>query len=158
MVKSTPMTKPSNVRVCVIRPLSPNDSQFVPINEVPFLEIGERVFIGPFSEQKENHGPSGSHQRTICLPAGAICEAKLPSMALINGKLRDGAAVMQCVLREVAPGDTQWVPIAEVPQIIRGERLFTGVFRTQLEKHGPHGSHERNIALPYGAMSEQVAA
>ncbi len=152
------MTNPSNVTVCVIRPVGPNDNQFVPINEAPVLEIGERVFIGPFSEQKENHGPSGSHQRTVCLPEGPISEARLSYRAVINGKLRDGASVMQCVLREIEPGDTQYVPIAEVHRVIPGERLFTGVFRTQLEKHGPHGSHERNIALPCGETTEQQAA
>ncbi len=149
--------KNSNIQVCVIRTISPNDNQFVPINEVPFFEVGERVFVGQFSSHKENHGPSGSHERTICQPSGPMVEATIPERALNNGKLVDTASIMQCVLREVEPGDTQFVPVGELPYLNPGERLFTGVFRTQKEKHGPSGSHVINIALPFGAVSETRA-
>ncbi|HEY9774516.1 MAG TPA: hypothetical protein V6C81_12005 [Planktothrix sp.] len=53
-----------------------------------------------------------------------------------------------CVLREVAPGDTQYVPVHEVPFLTANEVVYTGTFRRLTEDLGPHGSHRRTICLP----------
>lgn len=142
--------------LCVVRPVRPGDEQFVPVREVPFLNAGEPVFRGQFSCTKENHGPSGSHQRTICLPIGKLTESVIPAAALSNGKLVDDAELLQCVLREVEPGDTQYRPIGDVKLLNDGERLFTGIFRTHSENHGPSGSHSLLVALPLGDVTESV--
>ena len=70
----------------------------------------------------------------------------------------DNTIETTCVLREVAPRDFQYVPLAEVPNatLVPGERTFTGLFRTQVENLGPHGSHTRTICLPVGKLSESV--
>lgn len=67
------MCSTRNVRLdCVIREISPGDSQYVPVSEVPSLVDGETISSGLFATQMENHGPSGSHRRTICLPRGEL--------------------------------------------------------------------------------------
>ena len=65
--------------MCLLREVRPDDFQYVPISEVPAstLVAGERTFTGQFRGQKEQLGPSGSHTRTICLPAGHIIESTL---------------------------------------------------------------------------------
>jgi len=65
--------------MCLLREVAPNDFQYVPISEVPASTFvaGERTFTGLFRGQKEKLGPSGSHTRTICLPAGQIFESTL---------------------------------------------------------------------------------
>lgn len=62
---------------------------------------------------------------------------------------------LQCLLREVARGDFQYVPLAEVAPSLRvnGEKVFTGQFATQQENHGPSGSHTRTICLPRGPLT-----
>jgi hypothetical protein len=145
----------SKTAICVVREVRQGDHQFVPANEVPNFVAGERVIVGAFTGNVENLGPSGSHKRTICLPVGETVEAVIPANALnAQGKLVDGAAVMQCVLRDVRPGDTQFRPVSDVGVLNPGERLFTGVFRTQRENHGPSGSHSLLVALPFGAVTE----
>jgi hypothetical protein len=61
---------------CVLREVSPGDFEYVPLSEVPSKEEGETVYRGYFSTHKENHGPSGSHVRTICLPVGDLTKVK----------------------------------------------------------------------------------
>lgn len=126
---------------CVVREVAPGDHQFVPVAEVAALIAGETVFTGAFNSQVENFGPSKSHARTICLPAGEL--TKLP--------------VKSCVVREVRPGDHQYVPVDEVPALVPGEKLVIGVFRSQTENLGPYKSHRRTICLPTGLkMTETV--
>ena len=62
-------------------------------------------------------------------------------------------ATLDCVLREVAPGDTQYVPLSEVPSRIAGEKVFRGLFNRQVEGFGPSGSHRRTICLPVGELT-----
>lgn len=137
--------------ICVLRELS-GRREFIPVSEVPFLVPGERAYIGEFNAQLEKHGPYGSHERTVCTPAGELASCAIPSTALVGGKLRADAQIMQCVLREVVPGDTQYRPVSDVQVLHDGEQIFTGVFRTQRENHGPYGSHSMLIALPFGEI------
>ncbi len=55
---------------CVLRDLGDGSGkQYVPAGEVPALQEGEEPVQGLFYCQTERHGPSGSHQRTVCTPA-----------------------------------------------------------------------------------------
>lgn len=130
---------------CVIREVAAGDFQYVPVAEVPALVPGEIVYTGLFHCQRERLGPHGSHERTICLPRGTLSQARVP-------------APTDCVVREVAYRDFQYVPVNEVPAVVPGERLLVGSFRSLREKHGPSGSHERTICLPNGRVEEFVAA
>lgn len=142
---------------CVLRAVrGEHDVQYVPLAEVPFLNPGERVFLGSFNETVEHVGPSNSHARTVCLPTGELSQAQIPANALLpNGKLRSDAVITQCVAREVRPGDTQFRPVGDVDArtLRAGETLFTGVFRTLNENRGPYGSHAMKIALPFGEVN-----
>jgi hypothetical protein len=64
------------VTACVLRNLSVEgeDVQYVPVKEAGELVDGERLFTGLFSGQKEQHGPSRSHMRMVCLPIGRVIE------------------------------------------------------------------------------------
>lgn len=115
---------------CVLREVAPGDTQYVPVSEVPFLTRQDTVFTGEFRSQVESHGPSGSHRRTICLPVGRLSQSA------------------PCVLREVSPGDMEFVPVNEVPSLTTGERIFAGAWRRLTENLGPSGSHRRTICLP----------
>ncbi|MBK9141586.1 MAG: hypothetical protein IPM23_03750 [Candidatus Melainabacteria bacterium] len=42
--------------------------EYVPVEEVPALTQGERLFTGIFNREMVNTGPSRSHRRTVCLP------------------------------------------------------------------------------------------
>ncbi|RTL43113.1 MAG: hypothetical protein EKK48_09450 [Candidatus Melainabacteria bacterium] len=63
----------------------------------------------------------------------------------------------QCVLREVARGDHQYVPVTDVISrmgaLIPGETIFVGEFRGQVERLGPYGSDERVICLPVSSLT-----
>ncbi|HEY9777936.1 MAG TPA: hypothetical protein V6C81_29510 [Planktothrix sp.] len=63
-----------------------------------------------------------------------------------------------CVLREVAPSDVQYVPIGEVPFIADSETIYSGNFRSLREKLGPYRSHERTICLPEGKLRANTPA
>lgn len=65
--------------------------------------------------------------------------------------------VMDCVLREVSYKDFEYVPVSEVPYLIPGETIFHGAFKTQVESHGPSGSHRRTICLPVGGLNRRKA-
>lgn len=60
---------------------------------------------------------------------------------------------LDCVVREVRQGDFQYVPVSEVPSLVEGETISTGLFATQMENHGPSGSHRRTICLPRGELT-----
>lgn len=64
----------------------------------------------------------------------------------------------QCVLREVACGDHQYVPVADVINrmgaLIPGETIYVGEFRGQVERLGPYGSDERVICLPVSGLTQ----
>jgi hypothetical protein len=62
---------------CVLRDISVErigDFQYVPVDEVPAVERGERIFFGAFAGEREKCGPYGSHERTICRPVGQLVE------------------------------------------------------------------------------------
>ena len=59
-----------------------------------------------------------------------------------------------CVIREVSPGDFQYVPVSEVPTVENGEVVYIGNFISRQENLGPYGSHRRTICLPVGALQE----
>jgi len=67
----------------------------------------------------------------------------------------------QCVLREVARGDHQYVPVADVisrlGSLVPGETIYTGEFRSQVERLGPYGSDERTICLPTTGLNTSRA-
>ena len=71
---------------------------------------------------------------------------------------QDNVFLMDCLLREVAPGDSQFVPLCEVPASTRhaGETVYRGAFRTQVENLGPYKSHARTICLQAGPLSERA--
>lgn len=127
-------------RTCVLRDVR-GIKQYIPIEDAVALVAGEKVFSGDFTVGTEKDGPSGSHVRTVCTPAGRLLELSITT----------------CVLREVAPGDSQYVPTAEVPSVVPGERLFVGVFTGRLENLGPYKSHQRTVCLPAGYCRETVA-
>lgn len=137
-------------RTCILRQVR-GMAQYIPVEDAVKVEPGEKLFYGPFSADTVNDGPSGSHKRTVCDPLGPLTE-----VIVGGGKLRDvtGSALSECVLREVAPGDTQYVPTSEVPSLVEGERLFVGYFASQQENLGPSGSHRRTICLPRGRVFE----
>jgi hypothetical protein len=127
---------------CVYREVAPGDTQLVPVAEVPFLFASDRIFTGEFTSQAENHGPSGSHSRTVCQAIGRPSESR------------------PCVLRDVAfrqsedhVADMQYVPVNEVPasSLVAGETLYAGAWRRSSEKRGPYGSHTRTVCQPVGA-------
>lgn len=62
--------------------------------------------------------------------------------------------MMACVLREVAPGDFQYVPVSEVPVIKTSDVIYIGPFRASREQLGPYGSHTRTICLPLKAPEQ----
>ena len=126
---------------CVLRNLNGSD-EYVPVAEVPFLNVNDRVFVGPFNFHEEAHGPSGSHTRNVCTPAGNIVEGSV------------------CVIREVRPGDSQFRPVSDIDARVlhSGERAFAGVFRTHSENNGPYGSHKMLIALPASEVVEKPLA
>ena len=55
------------------------DMQYVPVAEVPACQRrpGTTVFCGRFYYEQERCGPSGSHVRWICTPAGDLRKAVL---------------------------------------------------------------------------------
>ncbi len=128
-------------RSCVLR-LVRGINQYIPVEDAVELVAGEKLFHGEFTTDTVKDGPSGSHQRTVCDPTGPLTTNVLT----------------ECVLREVAPGDTQFVPTSEVPasSLVAGERLVIGVFNSHKENLGPSGSHRRTICLPTGIFSREL--
>lgn len=143
-------------RTCVLR-LVRGVHQYIPIEDAVTLVAGEKLFHGDFTSGIVKDGPSGSHQRTVCDPQGPLTEVILGGASATTGKPKD-QALTECVLREVAPSDWQYVPTAEVPSLVPGERLFVGVFASHQENLGPSGSHRRTICLPRGPVVETVVA
>lgn len=128
-------------RNCVLRNVR-GISQYIPVEDAVHLVSGEKLFHGDFTTDTVKDGPSNSHERTVCDPQGPLTEYTLT----------------ECVLREVAPGDTQFVPTAEVPSLVAGERLVIGVFNSHKENLGPSGSHRRTICLPTSVFSREAVA
>lgn len=66
-----------------------------------------------------------------------------------------------CVLREVAPGDTTYVPAADIISrmgaLTAGEQIFVGSFSGRVEKFGPSGSDSRTVCTPAGRMTTIIA-
>jgi len=136
------------MRTCVIRTVR-GVEQFIPVEDAVTIVPGETLFDGEFTTDTVKDGPSGSHSRTVCYPVGS------PKKRSFSGEdPRPAAGETTCVLREVAPGDWQYVPTAEVPSLVVGERLFVGVFTSHKENLGPSGSHRRTICTPNGRCRE----
>ncbi len=57
--------------LCVIRRVAGLD-QYIPLEDAVAVDPNERVFSGLFRFETQKDGPSGSHLRTICLPAGPL--------------------------------------------------------------------------------------
>lgn len=132
------MTQPIR-RSCVARNVAGLD-QYIPIEDVVAFVPGENIVTGLFNSETVKDGPSGSHERTICLPVGQVRVSQ----------------VQTCVLRELA-GSQEYVPTGEVPVVEEGETLFVGPFNGQLENHGPSGSHKRTVCLPVGTPTRVKA-
>lgn len=63
-----------------------------------------------------------------------------------------------CVLRDLGDGTgKQYVPLSEVASVCRDETAFVGSFQFTVERHGPSGSHERNVGTPVGKLTEVPA-
>jgi hypothetical protein len=124
---------------CVVREVRPGNHQYVLVSEVlrdmHTLVAGETIYVGKFDGQVEGFGPSASHKRTICTPLSRLTSVHAGD----------------CVLREVSPGDHQYVPVIEAI-LLDGENVYSGDFRSQVERHGPSGSHSRTICLPAGEL------
>lgn len=141
-------------RTCVLRDVR-GVRQYIPVEDAVSVTAGEKLFYGDFTSGTVKDGPSGSHQRTVCDPVGPLTEVIAFGASATTRKPADHA-LTECVLREVAPGDTQYVPTSEVSSLVEGERLFVGVFTARQENLGPSGSHRRTICLPAGPVSETV--
>ena len=62
---------------------------------------------------------------------------------------------LTCVLRNLGYGTgPQYVPVSESGGRKRGEKTFTGLFASQVERHGPSGSHSRTVCTPVGELVE----
>lgn len=69
---------------------------------------------------------------------------------------------MCCVLLDLNGGagevrNDQFVPIeAQSAEQWRrvGYDIYTGLFTTQTERHGPYGSHLRDVATPCGPLTQ----
>jgi hypothetical protein len=64
----------------------------------------------------------------------------------------------QCVVREVRPGDSQYVLVSEVLRdmcsLVAGETIYVGEFDGQVERFGPGNfSHERTICTPRSGLT-----
>ncbi len=141
-------------RTCVLRDVR-GVQQYIPVEDAVSVTAGEKLFYGDFTSGTVKDGPSGSHQRTVCDPTGPLTELVAGGVSETTRKPA-GNALTECVLREVAPGDWQYVPTSEVSSLVEGERLFVGVFTSCKENLGPSGSHRRTICLPNGPVSETV--
>jgi hypothetical protein len=141
-------------RTCVLRDVR-GVQQYIPVEDAVNVTAGEKLFHGDFNSGTVKDGPSGSHQRTVCDPVGPLTEVIVGGASATTLRPVDHT-LTECVLREVAPGDTQYVPTSEVPSLVEGERLFVGVFTSRQENLGPSGSHRRTICLPNGPVSETV--
>lgn len=124
---------------CVLRDLGDGTGkQYVPASEVPRLNEGEQPVTGLFYCRTERHGPSGSHSRTVCTPARMAARPGVRS-----------TRQMSCVLRDLGDGTgAQYVPVDEVVSLADGEVPTEGLFFSQVENHGPSGSHRRTVCMP----------
>ncbi len=143
-------------RTCVLRDVR-GVQQYIPVQDAVNVTAGEKLFYGDFTSGTVEDGPSGSHQRTVCDPTGPLIEVVVGGASATTRKPADHA-LTECVLREVAPSDWQYVPTSEVPSLVEGERLFVGAFASHQENLGPSGSHRRTICLPNGPVFETVVA
>lgn len=139
-------------RTCVLRDVR-SVQQYIPVEDAVQVTAGEKLFYGDFNSGTVKDGPSGSHQRTVCDPLGPLTEVVIGGASAMTRKPSDHA-LTECVLREVAPNDWQYVPTLEVPSLVEGERLFVGAFASRKENLGPSGSHRRTICLPAGPVFE----
>ncbi|MCC6977489.1 MAG: hypothetical protein IT343_04165 [Candidatus Melainabacteria bacterium] len=138
------------MQTCVIR-LVRGVQEFIPAKDAVTIAPGETLFDGEFTTDIVKDGPSGSHERTVCYPVGT------PRKRSFSGEVvRPAAGEITCVLREVKPGDWQYVPVSNDIPLEVGERLFIGRFNCHEENLGPYGSHRRMIALPAGPCRETV--
>lgn len=138
------------MQTCVIRTVR-GVEQFIPAGDAVTLVPGETLFDGEFTTDIVKDGPSRSHDRTVCYPVGT------PRKRSFTGEvIRPAGGETSCVLREVKPGDWQYVPVTNDLPVVVGERLFIGRFNTHEENLGPYGSHRRTIALPSGRCRETV--
>lgn len=95
----------SSIRTCVLRKVAGLE-QYIPVEDA-VLVSGEKIYFGSFYEEMEKDGPSGSHERRICLPEG-----KLQSLSLSN-----------CYLGSTAPGKN-WHSMSGALKYQDGERIF----------------------------------
>jgi len=125
--------------LCVVRDLTGSgDNQYVSVSDVFSFVPGETLYQGEFNRHTENHGPSGSHQRAVCLP--------------VRGKSLRQMPIGECVLRTL-DGEQLFVPAREAV-LVTGETKFVGVFSGQVEGHGPSGSHRITVCTPVSRLTE----
>lgn len=135
---------------CVLRPVRGID-QYIPVEDAVNLTAGENMFFGDFTTAVVKDGPSNSHDRTVCDPTGPLVVLQFGA-----DRPRPADGETECVLREVKPGDWQYVPVEKDMLLTIGERLFVGRFSSHQENLGPYGSHQRTICLPKGHCRETV--
>jgi hypothetical protein len=87
----------------------------------------------------------------------SISKRRGPLVTPLAPQSGDQPIEMDCVLREVSYKDMEYVPVCEVPFLEPGETIFHGAFNTQVESHGPSGSHRRTICLPVGGLKRRKA-
>jgi hypothetical protein len=63
-----------------------------------------------------------------------------------------------CAIREVAPGEHQYVPLAEVFDRRPDETVYDGRFTDGTGNYGPSGSHKRTICTPVGNVVARRAS
>ena len=62
-----------------------------------------------------------------------------------------------CAIREVAPGEHQYVPLTEVFDLRPDETVYEGTFTDGSGKYGPSRSHKRTICTPIGEVVARPA-
>lgn len=73
---------------CVLRQVAGLD-QYIPLADAVTVDPQEMVYSGYFSRQTVKDGPSGSHVRTICLPApGKWGKLEKTPASLVPGAVR----------------------------------------------------------------------
>lgn len=93
------------IKTCVLRQVAGVD-QYIPVEDAVIVE-GENLYFGEFKLEHVKDGPSGSHERQICLPRASLKTLPLTS----------------CHTGRVAP-ERGWKPISPELKQRCGERVF----------------------------------
>lgn len=142
-------------RFCVLRTVR-GVPQYVAIEDGRTFIPGETAFYGAFTEDRVTDGPSASDTRIVCDPAGPLTEVKLATVGNTYG-VKCNAVLLRDMSFPVGGGDYQYIEATTVVEVVAGETLYLGQFRTEQAKFGPSGSDRRTIYLPNGRIVREKA-